>query len=281
MDLDTLYKSIFFGGLYGVTFWLIYRAGRKTAPKLAIWYSVGSWVALMAIMLIGSGLSSALLFIPAVIVSLFVFRQKADSSLQGFFTANRIYKASVVPEPVSQLLGSTYYSCAEGTLATQSGEEVRYNWWQGLTSSMVMSGKTYITTFNYFLAISFAPSVVSEEFKRVARAKTETSGFTFRQKFRRFFVLDTETPIRVEETPDGSFVIVWQTFHDVQRFSHYVNWLKENLSANKPEVVVDPEPAKTESFPQPVIPSTRTLHESAVGQSPKANAYSRSHLPRS
>lgn len=289
--MDTLYKSIFFGGLYGITFFLVYLSGRKVAPRQAIYFAVGSWVLLMGIMLIVSGTVSGLLFIPVVLSSLVVFRNKADNTVQQFFTANRIYKAATVPEQVSNLLGTLYYSCAEGTLTTQFGEDVRYNWWQGMTSSMVSTGKAYVTTFSYYLAISFGPGVVSEEFKRIAHAKTDTSGFTFRKKFKRFFVLDTETPIRVVEAPDGSFVIVWQTFHDVERFTYYLNWLTTNRLTNQKleseAKVADVKPVEQtvtnivsaprqpEVATPPTLPSSRYQHEQALGQTPKV--YTRSY----
>jgi hypothetical protein len=250
MDQDTISKSIFFGAFYGVVFFLVYLSGRKIAPSLAVWFSVGSWVALMMVMLAESGTTSVLLFIPVVITSFFVFRQKADNSLQEFFAAIKMYKTTVVPEQVSKLLGSQYYFCAEGALTTQSGASVPYNWWQGMTSSTVRSGNATVTSFTYYLAVSFMPKTISEEFKRIAKAKMDTSGFTFRQKFRRWFVLDTETPIRIDETEDGSFVIIWQTYHDVQRFTSYINWLTANLQSYVDVVPVNIEPVHVDGVPE-------------------------------
>ncbi|QIP16939.1 hypothetical protein G8759_32035 [Spirosoma aureum] len=294
MNQDIVYKSIFFGGIYAVFFLMTYLIGRKVSSSLAIRLAVGCWVGLMVIMLIFGSTSSTLLFIPSFIASLFVFRKKEDSSLQQFFSSNQLYKSTVVPEQVSELLGSHYYSCAEGTLTTQSGEVVQYNWWQGMTSSMVSTGKSHFNTFSHYLAISFGPNVVSEEFRRIARAKMDTSGFTFRQKFKRFFVLDTETPIRIEETQDGSFVIIWQTYHDALHFAYYLNWLKTNrltraevkpveeqvVSLEKVDSVRPAErdvssPLTTESTDHPVLHSSRPQHEQALGQPPKLQTRSR------
>ncbi|QHV99547.1 hypothetical protein [Spirosoma endbachense] len=294
MNQDIVYKSIFFGGIYAVFFLMTYLIGRKVSPSLAIRVAVGCWVGLMAVMLIFGGTSSTLLFIPSFIASLVVFRKKEDSSLQQFFSSNQIYKATVVPDQVSELLGSPYYSCAEGTLTTQSGEVVQFNWWQGMTSSMVSTGKSHVTTFSHYLAISFGPSVVSEEFKQMARAKMDTSGLPFRQKFKRFFVLDTETPIRIEETQDGSFVIIWQTYHDAQHFAYYLNWLKTNrltraevkpveeqgVSLEKMDSILQVErnvssPLTTESTDHPVLRTSRPQHEQALGQTPKLQTRSR------
>jgi hypothetical protein len=292
MNQDIAYKSIFFGGIYAVFFLMTYLVGRKVSSSLAIRVAVGCWVGLMAIMLIFGGTSSALLFIPSFIVSLVVFRKKEDRSLQQFFSSNQIYKATVVPEQVSKLLGSHYYSCAEGTLTTQSGEVVQFNWWQGMTSSMVSTGKAHVTTFSHYLAISFGPNVVSEEFKRIARAKMDTSGLTFRQKFKRFFVLDTETPIRIEETQDSSFVIIWQTYHDATHFAYYVNWLKANQLSKAAVKPIEEQVSSIEKMDSvrqaernvssPLtteltghLQSSRQQHEQALGQTPKLQTRSR------
>lgn len=281
MNQDTLFQAIVFGGLYAVGFFIVYLAGRTKSPKNAIQYSVGSWVGLMAVVLAGDGPSSCVLFVILFLVSFIVFRKKADISLQQFFSVHKIYKATVAPEQVANLLGSQYYSCAEGTLTNALGEEVRFNWWQGMTSSTGMSGNAHVTTFTYYLAISFAPNTISDEFKRVAREKIDTSGFTFRQKFKRFFVLDTFTPIRITETEDGSFVIIWQTYHDVEHFRYYIDWLTANLSGTQKiepvQTTVEPEPVPIllpETPALPVISSSRQQHEQALGQVPKIYAHS-------
>ncbi|GAB4053616.1 hypothetical protein [Spirosoma litoris] len=198
-----------------------------------------------------------------------IFRKKADGNLQAFFTANKIYKATTPPEQVAKFLGSQYYSCADVRLTGPSGENLHFNWWQGMASSLVKAGNAYVNSYTYYLAISFAPNTITEAFKQAARTKMDTSGFTFRQRFKHWFVLDTATPIRISETEDGSFVIIWQTYHDVERFSHYIDWLKTTLFDNK-------TPESTEkSVAPPVIPSTRHQHEQAIGQPPKVYAHSR------
>ncbi|QDK82763.1 hypothetical protein EXU85_30810 [Spirosoma sp. KCTC 42546] len=281
MNQGTLFQVMVFGALYAVGFFIVYLVGRRKSPRNAIQYSVGSWVGLMAVVLVGDGPSSCVLFVILFLVSFIVFRKKADISLQAFFTANHIYKAATAPEQVSTLLGSQYYSCADVKMTVQTGEEICFNWWQGMTSSTGMSGNAHVTTFTYYLAVSFAPNTISEQFKRVAREKIDTSGFTFRQKFNRFFVLDTVTPIRIAETENGSFVIIWQTYHDVERFRYYIDWLKANLSGTKKlepvEMPIEREPVPIllpETPSLPVIPSSRQHHEQALGRVPKIYVHS-------
>ncbi|RRB07256.1 hypothetical protein [Larkinella rosea] len=282
MEKDLLYKGFFFGGVYGLAFFLIYRFGRKTAPVRAVWLSVGSWCGLMVIMLTVNGASSALLFFPAFFAALFVVRRNAENreirTLQAFFTENRLYKAEAIPEQVSRLLGSSYYSCAVGTLTGWGGEEITYHWWQGMTSSLVSTGKSTITTFSYYLAVSFASSVINDAFKNAVRAKADTSTLSIKQKFKRFFVLDTETPVRIAETADGSFVVIWQTCHDVPHFAYYVSWLTATLSASKSET--NKRSATENKRVSPGL-STRELHESTLGQAPKSISSIRSSIPRS
>ena len=235
MNEDFFYKSLFFGVSYGLIFFLVYLVGRNSASSFALRSTVGSWVGLMMIMWLAGGIISGLLFIPTVIVLLFACRKKATNELKLFFEDNHIYKATIIPEQISALLGSHFYSCAEGTVTTQSGEAVVFNWWQGMTTSTVSTGTSRSTTYNHFLAVSFAPNTVSIEFKQLARDKADLSALTFRQKFKRFFVLDTERPCRIEETQDGSFIIMWQTYQVSQLYTSYLTWLKENLSTPKKE----------------------------------------------
>ncbi|GAB3951294.1 hypothetical protein GCM10028805_31130 [Spirosoma harenae] len=230
MNQDLLYKCIFFGGSYAITFFLVYLAGRRASRTLAIRLSLGSWIVLMTIMVLFGGTISGLVFIPTVIALLVVFRKKVDKSLDKFFPDNHIYKAISPPDEVAKVLGSAFYSCAETKIKTVKGDEVPIHWWQGMTSSTVSTGNTRTTTFNHFLAISFAPNVVSDEFRQVVYAKADLSKLTFKQKFRRFFRLDTERPCRIEETLDGSFIVMWQTYQTAECYTYYLNFLKENLS---------------------------------------------------
>lgn len=290
MEADLLYKSLFFGGIYGLAFFLIYRFGRKAAPSRALWLSVGSWFFLMVVMLTVDGASSIFLSFPTFFTALLLLRRTVESreisTLQAFFTDNRIYKADTIPEQVSTLLGSVYYSCAIGTVTTESGAEINYNWWEGMTSSMISTGKANITTYTYYLAVSFAPNRINDEFKRIARAKADTSGLSFKQKFKRLFVLDTETPVRIEETVDGSFVIIWQTNHDVRHFAYYVNWLKTSLSESTKKIqttmTAQTDPVSIpESSLRPKLESTKEQHESALGQAPKPSSLGRTFISRS
>jgi hypothetical protein len=281
MDQDTLFKGLFFAGFYGIAFFLVYLFGRGASPKLAIWYPIGSWIFLMTVVLTGSGTGSALLFFPVLITSLFLFRRQIDNNLQAFFSDNRIYKATTIPEQVSALLGSHFYSCADVTLTTQSGKAVRFNWWQGMTSSTIKTGNSYSTTFNHYLAVSFPLNTVNEAFKRAARAKADTSGFTFRQKFRRFFILDTDTPCRIDETQDGSFIIMWQTYQDAKLYAGYLDWLKSTLSASEPsiakELSIKAKSPTWASIHTPITERDRPLPEHAQPISPSSTNFSSSH----
>ena len=277
MDQNTVNSDFILGGIYAVYFFIFYLLGRKAAPKRVLRFSLGCWVGLVTIMLFVSGLLSMALFLFLFVVSLIVFPSKVDNSLQLFFSANHIYKATSAPRQVAELLGSRYYSCAEGTLKTALGEDVPFNWWQGLESSMTTAGKSTVTTFTHFLAVSFAPNVISEQFKQIARAKADTSGFAFRKRFKHWFVLDTDTPILVKEIPDGSFVIVWQTYQHVQEYTKYLNWLKESLLSISVPVSGDPisslssEPTSC----QRVIPASLGHPQQALGIAPKTHSLNR------
>jgi hypothetical protein len=230
MNQDSLYKNLFFGGFYAVAFGLVYLFGRKASPKLAIWLSAACWAGLMLIMLTGSGTTSIALLVPVMIVLLFVFRKRIEESFQPFFKENCIYKSANVPASVLELLGNRNWSCAEGTFITKMGETAHFYWWQGWNPSTTYANNTQMTIFNHFLAISFAPNAVDAHFKQMVRLAMDTSHFTFKQRFKRFFVLDTDTPYLATEAADGNFVVAWHTHQDVAHYTKRLNWLKQNLT---------------------------------------------------
>jgi hypothetical protein len=232
MNQDFLYKNLFFGGFYAVAFGLVYLFGRKASPKRAIWLPLSCWAGLMLIMWMGSGTTSFALLVPAMIVLLYVFRKRIEESFQPFFQENHIYKSTNVPASVLELLGNRNWSCAEGTFSTEPGETAHFYWWQGWLTSTAYSGKSQITTFNHFLAISFAPNTVDEHFKQIAKSAMDTSRFTFKQRLKRFFVLDTDTPYLATEAADGSFVVAWNTHQDIEHYSKRLHWLKQNLASS-------------------------------------------------
>lgn len=230
MNQDFFFKNVFFGGFYAVAFGLVYLFGRKASPKLAIWLPLACWAGLMLILWTGSSTTSFALLVPVMIVLLYVFRKRINESFQPFFKENNIYKSTHVPASVLELLGNRNWSCAEGTFITEPGETAHFYWWQGWLTSTTYSGKSQITTFNHFLAISFIPDTVDKHFKQIAKSSMDTSHFTFKQRFKRFFVLDTDTPYLVAEAADGSFVIAWHTHQDVEHYTKRLTWLKRNLT---------------------------------------------------
>lgn len=230
MNQDFFYKNLFFGGFYAVTFGLVYLFGRKAGSQLAVWLPLACWAGLMLILLTGSGTTSFALLVPVMIVLIYVFRKRIDASFQPFFKENNIYKSANVPASVLELLGNRNWSCAEGTFITEMGEPAHYYWWQGWNKSTTYANNTQLTAYSHFLALSFAPNTVDEHFKQVAKSTMDTSRLTFKQRFKRFFVLDTDTPYLATETADGSFVVAWNTHQDVEHYTKRLTWLKKNLT---------------------------------------------------
>ncbi|MFN8343675.1 MAG: hypothetical protein U0X91_01650 [Spirosomataceae bacterium] len=230
MDQDFLYKNVFFGGFYAVAFGLVYLSGRKAGPKLAIGLTVACWSGLMLIMWTVSGTVSFMLLVPVLLILLVVFRKRIEAGFQPFYTENKIFRSSNIPAPVLERLGDRNWSCSEGTFLTETGKTIHFYWWEGWYKSTTYSNNTQLTAFHHSLAVSFAPNTVDEFFKQKARSAMDTSHFTFRQRVKRFFVLDTETPYLVDETADGSFVIAWNTHLDADYYTKRLHWLKQHLT---------------------------------------------------
>ncbi len=221
---------MFFGGFYGVALGMMYLLGRKAFPKAAIWLPVACWIVLMLITIIVDGTTSVIFLVPMLPVLLFVFRKRVEEPFQPFFQENSIFKSNNVPASVLELLGNRNWSCAQGILTLPTGESLSYYWWQGWTTSTIHTGKSTLTHFNHYLAVSFGPNDVTEEFRQLAKAATDTSHFSFKQKFKRFFVLDTDTPYLAANAADNSFVIAWNTVQDVEHYAKRLQWLKQNVT---------------------------------------------------
>jgi hypothetical protein len=227
---ETFYKLIFFGLLYAVEFGCVYLYGRKAFPKLSATLAIGTWLFLMIISYYTASVGG-LFAVFLMIVYLLVLKKKGDNkALQQFYTTNNIYASQQKPKAVLDALGNhKNWTFAEGTLNKNAGETVTYLFWQGYTSSTVSTG-TYSrsTVYTNYLAFIFPPGTTSYAFKQIAKAAADKSKRTFKEKFKRFFVPDYDTPILVTTAADGSFIIEYTTLVDVEYYSKRLDWIKEN-----------------------------------------------------
>jgi hypothetical protein len=228
MEQDLVYKMSFFGVFYSICFVGLYFYAKKGFPKLSIYLFPALWVIFMVCTYVYS-IGIAIFVFPLSFIILFVLKPPKDTSFQIFYDENKIYKSEKKPQAVMDVLGDRRWSLAEGTLFTRTNERISYLFWQGSSSSTVYTGKTTSTSYSYYAAFIFEPNTVSDKFKEKALALMDTSHYTFKQKVKYFFTIDTDTPYLAKTTADGSFIIAYNTLLNVKVYAKYLTWLRTNM----------------------------------------------------
>ncbi|MBA4850817.1 hypothetical protein [Emticicia sp. BO119] len=229
MNENIIYRMCFFSIFYAICFAGMYFYGRKGFPVLAPVLCTGLWLFFTITMHYAGGATMSLLALLTVIILLFVLKPPPDNSIQLFFSENKIYKSEEKPKAVIDLLGNRKWLLAEGRLYTRSNEWVRYLFWQGSSSFGYFNGKNYVSNHRYYLAFIFEPNTVSEHFKKKAEALMDKSHYTWKEKWKYFFTLDTDKPYLVTTTTDGGFVIAYDTFVDAKVYAKNLAWIKANI----------------------------------------------------
>ena len=226
---DKYFKLLFYVIMNVSMFTAVFLYGRKAHPKLSLWLSAGTGVLMIVLGYIeGSWLAASLLL---SLVYLFVLRKPNEqTAFRQLYADNKIFSSEKYSQAVLDILGDKKWRYAAGKIEGNGKVPTPYFFWQGSTSSMVSTGQYVRTTvFTHYLAFIFPPGAVSNSFKQKAIASADTSHYTFRQKLKYFFVVDTETPNLVTTAADGSFIIQYQTIPDVLHYAKRINWIKENI----------------------------------------------------
>ncbi len=174
-----------------------------------------------------------LLGIAVFIALLFLRRRKIENEMADFYKTHSLYVAKDEPPNVRESLdaGSDNLYCCRTNLTTATGSNIEFCWWEWyLKSNTTINGAPSVS-FTHYLAVSFAPHSVSEEFMREAIDWADKSGDDVSQKAKDFFITNTETPYRAEMLADGTLIICWRTV--IKRREVYeakIEWLKNNLS---------------------------------------------------
>ncbi|WP_116982818.1 hypothetical protein [Emticicia sp. C21] len=229
MSENILFRMGFFSAFYAVCFIGMYFYGRKGSPLLAPVLCAGLWLFFTVATYFVSGAAMSCFALLTVLFLLFMLKPPPDNSLQIFFNENKIYKSEKMPKAVLDVLGDRKWLLAESKLFIRSNEYVNYLFWQGHTTSSIYNGKHSTTNYRYYLAFIFEPNTVSENFKKKAEALMEKSHYTFKEKWKYFFTLDTEKPFLVQTAEDGAFIIAFDTFRDAKVYAKNLAWMKANI----------------------------------------------------
>lgn len=173
-----------------------------------------------------------LLGIALFIALLFVRRRKIENEMSGFYKENSLYVSENCPQNIRESLSdSENIYCCRTSLRNAKGKNIEFCWWEWFIKSTTMVNGMPSASFDYYLAVSFAPNVVSRKFTELAIRASDKSGDDFAKKAKDFFVLDTEAPYRAETLADDSLIICWRVLKRRDIYDAKINWLKNNLSA--------------------------------------------------
>ena len=223
------FRMLYFTIMNVCIFGALYLYGYKAHPKLAAWLCIGTCVVMITACYFSGSFIAVSLILP--VFFLIILKKPGESlAFQQFYTQHNIFSTKNFSQAALDKLGNKNWIFAEGTMQKSITQKITYGFWQGHTTSTVSTGKYGTTTsYTYYLAFVFPPGSVSEIFKQIATASADRSHYTFRQKLKFFFMLDTETPSLVTTAADGSFIIQYTTMLDVAHYTRRVNWLQENI----------------------------------------------------
>lgn len=169
--------------------------------------------------------------IAVFIALLFVRRKKIESGMTDFYKEHSLFTTENVPRVVRESLGaSDNLYCCRANLTTAAGETIEFCWWEWYLKSSTMVNGVPSASFANYLAVSFAPDSVSDEFAQKAFAAADKSHRDVSQKFKDFFVTNTETPYRAEKLADGSLLICWRVLKRRDVLEAKIAWLKNNIT---------------------------------------------------
>lgn len=166
-----------------------------------------------------------LIVIALFIVALFLRRNKIEKGVDAFYKGSGLEFVAGVPPAVIETLGEGNWTRYRGQVTAADGRMVTFDWIISFNSSISVSNNTAHTTLNYFLTILFPPHSVDDKFKTLVKTRKDAP-----KTVKEFFALNTKRPVRAEELPDGSFLIVWPSLDRADIYSERLAFLKANLT---------------------------------------------------
>lgn len=184
-----------------------------------------------------------LIVIALFIAALFLRRKKIEKGVDAFYKESGLEFMAGVPPAIVETLGEGNWTRYRGHVTAAEGKVVPFDWIISFTSSISVSNNTAHTTLNYFLTVLFPPHTVDEKFKKLVKAQMDAP-----KTAKEFFALNTKRPVRAEELPGGSFLVVWPSLDRADIYSERLAFLKANLT--RTEIPgIPPAPPVAELWP--------------------------------
>jgi hypothetical protein len=227
---DLFFRMLALGGLNFCIFTAVYLYGHKYHPNLSLWLSLCSFLIITVLCYFSNTFIGLSLILSIIYLSILKKPTQRKEFLQ-FYAENELTGTNNYSQAALDILGDKKWKFAEGKVVTVSGQVIPYSFWQGHTSSTVSSGQ-YVrsTSYTYYIAFIFPPGSVSRLFRQHALVAADKSKYTWKEKIRFFFKLDTERPNLVTTAADGSFIIQYYTPVDVAHYKERLDWIRNNVT---------------------------------------------------
>ena len=154
--------------------------------------------------------------------------------MKGFYKEHSLFLTeNTSPKIREHLMISENPYCCQGNLRLAIGGQIPIYWceWVIRTENPGRTSASY--QLNYYLAIFFAPNLVSDDFMRKAIEFSDKSEVGVMQKIKDQFAPDTHYPFRSEKLADGTFLICWEMIKRREIYESRLAWLQNNVSVNR------------------------------------------------
>jgi hypothetical protein len=166
----------------------------------------------------------------AFIVMLYLRGKRIERSMANFYRDRSLFTTANEPPKVREsLVASENLYCCPAKLTLQAGSILEFYWWEWYLKANIMINGVMTATYESYLAASFDPNTVSEEFiKKTMQLATQSHAGIWR-KIKGLFVLKNQAPCRAEKLEDGTFLICWRVLKNRDHLEAEIEWLKNNI----------------------------------------------------
>jgi hypothetical protein len=163
----------------------------------------------------------------------YVRRKIREKALSDFYKEHSFFFTQNTSPKIREHLGITENPyCCQANLKLANGAQIPIYWCEWVIKTQNPGRTTASFNLNYYLAIFFAPNLVSDDFVRKAIQFADKSEVGVMQKIKDQFTLDTHYPFRAEKLADGTFLICWQMLKRREIYEARLSWLQNNISVS-------------------------------------------------
>jgi hypothetical protein len=178
----------------------------------------------------------AILFLGLPLV--YFLRKSRERAMKAFYKEHSLFLTmNTSPKIREHLKINENPYCCQVNLKLTSGAKISVYWCEWFIRTEIPGRTTASVQINYYLAIFFAPNLVSDDFMRKAIEFADKSEVGVMQKIRDQFAPDTHYPFRAEKLADGTFLICWEMIKRREIYESRLAWLQNNVSINQVNAV--------------------------------------------